>query len=534
MQKKGQIQTIKLVMGLVIIAIVVIAFIIILANIGGIFGKKEEVAARGNFDFLLSAMGEILKDENLFAFKTTSPIQIPDDFIVVGFDANCRSDGGGGCPLSICWDENPVPKPKVCGDGACICLFKESGGTDDFDDGEQEENLMVCSPISSDNKKVTISGPADNFYNLPSCKDKKGEEEYSDNCQNDGGKKSVTSFFSDDEFKYEDLVIYGDCDDAWKIRSMYFEKYEDKDSVYLFISGEEYKSERGNGYLWKIKTHLLDSAKTIDDLAKVAEGFPVDDFMLLNSLKLIAELHNKKGDKENFEKAKGEYLSNLKGLPRYEFKGQEYAALCVRDKLQEAIILAEPDFCDAKGYMLVGNFRIWPPLGWSGMIYTSAGVHRTNLLWVSLCVKQSFFEEFKDDFNASKPPVYLGILNTKDDTCDDKDYVNAGHFRSPLFYTGKGDATGEAPNIEVYRETGIVQIGGWDYAAICVYKEWINKLGYIPVYLDRLWIGDTCVDSKYKNAGHFRSLTKQDGAWLNNGNIYQTIVDPNVTSEQVP
>ncbi len=240
MQKRGQTRLTWTVLGLIVAGIMIGITAIIIANFGGIFlsTSADRQAATNNFNILTKSVQGLLDNPAKFA-PATIRYNIPEDFILVGFDKNWKGDQKGSW-ATTCYSE-PITKPSQCKGKACLCLYENTAGQDFGHDGwfetrSPDDVVDKCVVFEGD---ISFFGPADNYYNFDRCEGEDiifKENDYDNDCSNDGAKKQPTVKFGKIIHNYEFLVVYGDCDGEWGIKTLYIEKYKEQDSIYIFIS----------------------------------------------------------------------------------------------------------------------------------------------------------------------------------------------------------------------------------------------------------------------------------------------------------
>jgi len=234
MEKRGQSETTWVVIGLVFAAAIILLSVYIIFAFSGAFAapSAEKQTAINNFKALTN---EVQKKLSTSAKLNTSTLdyQIPKGFILVGFD----KDWHGVFVSNACNGEGII-KPPQCQDKACLCLYEDTIGDDFEGDSDPDKLVVPCETFDGD---ITISGPADNFYNFYQCEGKEisfQEDDYDNDCSNDGAKKIPDLTYGYGITKYEFLIIYGKCVDTWGIKKLYIEKYVEGDKIYLFISAK--------------------------------------------------------------------------------------------------------------------------------------------------------------------------------------------------------------------------------------------------------------------------------------------------------
>ncbi len=239
MNKRGQKKTLWTVIEITFAGILILLSAFIIATFSSVFmgSSAQQQAANNNFDFLANQTQKLLEKPEFFA-STTIQFNIPNGYILVGFDKDWQGDT---VEASACRKES-IKKPLRCSDKACLCLYKDTAA-DDFEDDSNKDELIKCITFEKNNQEIFISGPADNHYNFKNCEGEPNTNDYDNDCPNDGAAKyppPPTTYFSGaPSFKYEFLVIYGKCDDEWGIKQLYIEKFRNENNnnkTYIFIS----------------------------------------------------------------------------------------------------------------------------------------------------------------------------------------------------------------------------------------------------------------------------------------------------------
>ncbi|MBW2981373.1 hypothetical protein KY343_00705 [Candidatus Woesearchaeota archaeon] len=257
MKKRGQIKVTWTVIGAVLAAAVILLFTFVFITFSGVFKitSEAEQAAINNFKVLGKTINELLVQPGIFATARPIQFQVPNGFIVVGFDKNWYGDGtdstednpAGPFEASICHDEG-IDKPDQCLGQACICLFQDTYGDDFKEDDSGHVLIDTCITFDGD---VSFSGPADNNLNLANCEGETGTSDYDADCQIDGEKKYPVPGYGTfpgwrSDF-YEFLIIYGECGDEFgEPKTFYVEKYVDisTQKTYIFIANKTAEIEQ--------------------------------------------------------------------------------------------------------------------------------------------------------------------------------------------------------------------------------------------------------------------------------------------------
>ncbi|MBD3355094.1 hypothetical protein GF361_03865 [Candidatus Woesearchaeota archaeon] len=241
MNKRGQRKVLWTVIEITFAGMLILLSAYILATFTAVFlgPSSQQQAANNNFDFLANQTQKLLEKPEFFASDTIQ-FNIPDGYILVGFDQDWQGDT---VEANACRKES-IKKPQRCSDKACLCLYEDTVA-DDFEDDSNKDKLIKCTRLEKNNQGIFISGPADNYHNLNNCEKESNTIDYDNDCPNDGAQKLppppavYLNLPGASSFKYEFLVIYGDCDDEWGIRQLYIEKFRNEannNKTYIFIS----------------------------------------------------------------------------------------------------------------------------------------------------------------------------------------------------------------------------------------------------------------------------------------------------------
>jgi len=251
MKKRGQIATMWAIFGMVMAAFVILASSAMLLKYAAILigTPQEEQAARNHFTFLTDKATELVAAEGIFAADVINEFHIPPGFIIVGFDTDWHGDSdqntnsenplNGKIEANWCSDGEGMTKPVQCLGKACLCLYKDTAGDDFMEEGRNPDAIVAGASCVTFDGDVVISGPRDSASDLWYDGALTGRRE--NNGLNDGAKKylGIPDYYPGPG--YEFLVLYGDCDGAWKIRNLYLEKFVDTKTqkIYLFAADEK-------------------------------------------------------------------------------------------------------------------------------------------------------------------------------------------------------------------------------------------------------------------------------------------------------
>lgn len=213
MRKRGQVDVTKIVIGLVLAGLVALLFFGIIIKIGGLFGEDEEQLARGNFEELGNAIDAVLQDDAIYAYKTLN-FQLLEGYFVVGYDAD-RS-----VVTHTCEEERSSYKPTLCGNQACLVLYKGDAIPQDFN--ERDKNILAHRAFSGD---VVL---ASSQY--------KGNERGMLRYEN----PRVSSIFIDILSRY--FVVYGKClprgsavPEALAVQEVLVDKFNTADGIFASV-----------------------------------------------------------------------------------------------------------------------------------------------------------------------------------------------------------------------------------------------------------------------------------------------------------
>jgi len=138
-----------------------------------------------------------------------------ENHMVVGFSK------GTGPALDACPPKEKLPKPDLCGNNACLCLYE--GGDEDVTDN----TLMSCKSFKDVDEIFTI-----NYF-----------EKVSDDIYKNVLGQNYVRTGSNELYpgQYSHLFIYGSCDGWWNdeslsIQSFYVEKLASTDKVRVLVA----------------------------------------------------------------------------------------------------------------------------------------------------------------------------------------------------------------------------------------------------------------------------------------------------------
>jgi hypothetical protein len=178
-----------------------------------------------NLKALSGNIKNIVKDEKFFDYKIT-PYYISDEFILVGFnyDGNSVTDTVYTPP-----NLEKIEPPDLCKGKACLCIYKNQRGKSFSDNGFPLE----CEDF---NQNIVFLAPGDKLEGS-TISPPKTDDHFR------GGKYTIKfddSYINQD---YEFLVLYGHVkgSKAFKVKTLYIEKIEEKDKIYVFIA--KYKDD---------------------------------------------------------------------------------------------------------------------------------------------------------------------------------------------------------------------------------------------------------------------------------------------------
>lgn len=175
------------------------------------FGTGTEQATRNNFMALGNAMNSLkaTNANDLFSY-VEMPMFLADDFLVVGFSKGERLVAET-CPTA---EKNRGPslleKGPECGNSACICLYRHTGGTT-ADAGNFE--IDTCTKIDAD--KIFMLGST--FWEKAKADLQLGDwtDAITDNFR---GASTNPPTVPIDKYgdPYQSLVMFGECERKWE------------------------------------------------------------------------------------------------------------------------------------------------------------------------------------------------------------------------------------------------------------------------------------------------------------------------------
>ncbi len=161
MDRRAQEQTGNFVwelISIVLVLVVVASALILVVRVVGSGSENEDRGTQFGFFSLAAVIRDYVNDPAAFLpvkAPFTHALYLDDDFILVGFNKGDRA----AKPLDGCWDWNIlggarleyVTRPTECGELACLCLYPQTAGTNDFDadstgDGRNKPNSCVAFP----------------------------------------------------------------------------------------------------------------------------------------------------------------------------------------------------------------------------------------------------------------------------------------------------------------------------------------------------------------------------------------------------
>lgn len=217
-----------------VLAILFLAAIILnidfLAALLGFGGDQDEQGTINNFNELAQIMKELKEG----SFVPGFPLYISQDFIIVSFNRDNE-----GVSDHCEYEKVPRPSSPKCSKSACICLYREQTGDQDF-----STNIPVmCQDVDTD-----VIMTLDYYSDAPG----KGTSKYTQDPKIYknviGPKITIESEKYKDE--YAQLFIYGQCEDWYVdesigIQRLYIEKVAEGGKTYIFAadgkSGERYQ-----------------------------------------------------------------------------------------------------------------------------------------------------------------------------------------------------------------------------------------------------------------------------------------------------
>ncbi len=275
MDKRGDVESAKVLVGLLIVVVVAFFILGFVYGLWGIFGKGEERAATSNFNVLVSTVQNLLSNNDTVS-ATHIPFFVPSDFVLVGFrefyELVPTIDQS---PLNTC-DNKRAFRPSACGLGACLCLYSD----DDFGDiSKKDKNVVACAPFEKDIVFLEESDGqgkspfAGSYYDKHPLKDIYGKPDY------------------------ELLFLYGECGGKWQAAGVYVEKYADENGkIYVYLARESEDTKKRQAEL----KNFLEKRKQGVTIVQ-----PVMDFKILVNGKELIETKRGSFDQYNISIAAG-------------------------------------------------------------------------------------------------------------------------------------------------------------------------------------------------------------------------------------
>ena len=138
--------------GLVLLFILIVGLVFGLIRLVGSGDENKELSTTYSFLTLASVISNYATSATPFEPQQppiVHPIQITDDFIVVGFSKGTDPVYEGCGPTStlgqVVTQGSPVegiPRPIECGENACLCLYRQTAGYDDFGQDSSDPDKM--------------------------------------------------------------------------------------------------------------------------------------------------------------------------------------------------------------------------------------------------------------------------------------------------------------------------------------------------------------------------------------------------------
>ncbi|MBI4144991.1 hypothetical protein HY493_02190 [Candidatus Woesearchaeota archaeon] len=151
MNKRGQEETGKVLwelVGLILVVVVVAGFLIFIVRFVLAGNSQEEQATTYSFLSLAHRIEKLLADNRPFLPAKDSPafdlpIYMDDSYVMVGFNKG-NENPVDFCDIGSDWEQVVKPMDK-CGDDACLCLYPDPAGSDDFSrDSDSPEQPIAC------------------------------------------------------------------------------------------------------------------------------------------------------------------------------------------------------------------------------------------------------------------------------------------------------------------------------------------------------------------------------------------------------
>lgn len=240
--------------------IFVVAIVLLTLYVMGQYGPTFFTSAKTqgslkNFKGLVDRINNgLMLEDSIYSVDVNYPFYVSDDYIIVGFSTNEVTDS---LKMSVdCGDYEEILKPPVCGELACICLWRDSISDDFKDDGGGGfDNIEECIVLPDVNYIFTY------YYEdyapiideeIKKEKDKTKKEALEE-------KKGVVThnvignrynygkfyYYQNWSKSYGSFIIYGECDNHWtdeitKPQRLYIEKFSDptnegKTSIFITV-----------------------------------------------------------------------------------------------------------------------------------------------------------------------------------------------------------------------------------------------------------------------------------------------------------
>ena len=219
----------------VFLGVIVVLFLIYIGyRLANIFSSNQEYdAAVNNLDALNKKITELMRDsrgtelKDGIPLKDTAVYQIPDDFILVGFNYQDKGQMTSSCTIE---GEKPEPimksRPKACESYSCLCLYNNyhgvgsgAGGIYDFDRHDTMVSPVKCKKFAEKIVFLSLaSGKTGHFY----------------------GSKTDWKLPYDAARQNYFVTLYGQCDleEEWSNRRLYIEKFKDNNDIFYIGFGD--------------------------------------------------------------------------------------------------------------------------------------------------------------------------------------------------------------------------------------------------------------------------------------------------------
>lgn len=229
MNKKGL--RYAMLIGLIIGSLILILTVQIWGKYGKfLFKDTEDQVSEATFARVAYEMNLLIENNDDFANRRGMPISLDKDYALVGFnkewDNEAITDG--------CHPYDAARKPAVCGDSACLCLYKNS--KEDFD-----KMIMVeCEKIDADMivSKAYWSVSMNEKVGFDIAYKQFGDDVPMEVIKNQVGYPIDMKEFYPDEL-YSTFFLYSQCDgwgydDNLGVKNYYIEKFVNGKTV-IFI-----------------------------------------------------------------------------------------------------------------------------------------------------------------------------------------------------------------------------------------------------------------------------------------------------------